>query len=155
MKYFFQYLISYGGITVLASSFIHSQKMRMQLMERSRIFSRCFPECSHQNHPSAMITLVYFYEFSCNLMTCLIIFIHPSWFLVIVCVLASACFPTDSPFLFMTFDLVHSASAFLACVLEKIIDLISNMQLKASIQTPLSIAKYNFMCTVFVYIILK
>nr|XP_010950975.1 vomeronasal type-1 receptor 4-like [Camelus bactrianus] len=89
---------------------LHRHKQRVQHIRRNNASSTSSPEARATKTILLLVSpFVFFYPLSFIFQVVLSLFENPSWFLVSIATIITACFPTVSPFLLMSRDsIVHS-----------------------------------------------
>ncbi|XP_075393537.1 vomeronasal type-1 receptor 4-like [Tenrec ecaudatus] len=103
------YDVSCLGLMLWASgslvSILHRHKLRVQHIHRSNLCPRSSPETrATTNILLLVITFVTFYTLSAIMQAFVIVFNHPSRWMLNVSGLINVCYPTVSPFVFMSSD---------------------------------------------------
>uniref|UniRef100_A0A8C4MWH0 Vomeronasal type-1 receptor n=1 Tax=Equus asinus asinus TaxID=83772 RepID=A0A8C4MWH0_EQUAS len=92
---------------------LYRHKQRVQHLRRTNVSSRSSPESRATKTVLLLVsTFVYFYTLSSIFRVCLALFNSPNWFLLNTNSGITLCFPTLSPFLFMSCDSSVSKNIF-------------------------------------------
>ncbi|NP_001160344.2 vomeronasal type-1 receptor 4-like [Equus przewalskii] len=84
---------------------LYRHKQRVKHLHRTNVSSRSSPESRATKTILLLVsTFVYFYTLSSICYVCLALFHNPNWFILKISSIISLCFPTASPFLFMSCD---------------------------------------------------